>query len=170
MKSQCIFLAELHNGDLIPADAVLLSTSEPLGTCHIDTHELDGESNLKIRQCVSLTSRIETDEDIEKLKMSVEYKKERYLYLFVGKVTVGDKSVSLGPAQLLLRGAGLRNTEWVLAMVIGVGHQTKQLMNAITPIPPKRSTYDKFVNKLIFLMICAIALISLISAFLGTLF
>ena len=165
-----ILFPELHNGDLIPADAVLLSTSEPLGTCHIDTHGLDGESNLKIRQCVSLTSRIETDEEIDKLKMSVEYKKERYLYKFIGKATVGGESVSLGPAQLLLRGAGLRNTEWVLAMVIGVGHQTKQLMNAVTPIPPKRSNYDKFVNKLILLMIIAIIAISLLSAFLGTFF
>ena len=168
---QCIlFFAELDNGDLIPADAVIISTSEPLGTCHIDTHELDGESNLKIRQCISLTSRIETDEDIEKLQMSIEFKKERNLYNFVGKATVGDKSIPIGPAQLLLRGAGLRNTEWVLAMVVGVGHQTKQLMNAVTPIPPKRSNYDNFVNKLILLMVSAIAVISLISALLGTLF
>ena len=81
--------------------------------------------------------------------MGIEYKKERNLYNFVGKATVGDKTIPIGPAQLLLRGAGLRNTEWVLAMVvIGVKHQTKQLMHAVTPIPPKRSNYDNFVNKL----------------------
>ena len=37
---EIILVAELANGDLIPADAVIISTSEPLGTCHIDTHEL----------------------------------------------------------------------------------------------------------------------------------
>ena len=88
---------------------------------------------MKIRQCVSLTSKIETDEEIEKLKMTVEYQKDRYIYNFVGTVTVEGKSVPIGPVQLLLRGAGLKNTEWVLAMVVSVGHQTKQLIKSSNP-------------------------------------
>ncbi len=32
----------LHLGEFIPADVVLLNTSEPLGICYIETSSLDG--------------------------------------------------------------------------------------------------------------------------------
>jgi len=52
---------DLHVGDfvhlscneIIPADIVLLKSSDVLGICHIETSNLDGETNLKQRQVVS---------------------------------------------------------------------------------------------------------------------
>lgn len=40
---------EIHNRENIPADLVMLSCSDPKGTCFVMTSNLDGETNLKPR-------------------------------------------------------------------------------------------------------------------------
>lgn len=42
----------LSCNEVIPADMVLLFSTDPDGICHIETSGLDGESNLKQRQVV----------------------------------------------------------------------------------------------------------------------
>lgn len=39
-------------------------------------------------------------------------------------------SVALGPDQILLRGATLRNTSWTFGVVIYTGHDTKLMRNS----------------------------------------
>lgn len=45
-------LVRLCCNEIIPADMVLLHSSDPNGVCHIETANLDGETNLKQRQVV----------------------------------------------------------------------------------------------------------------------
>jgi len=40
------------------------------------------------------------------------------------------KQVPLGPDQLLLRGAQIRNTPWLYGLVVYSGHETKLMRNA----------------------------------------
>lgn len=40
------------------------------------------------------------------------------------------RAVALGPDQVLLRGAMLRNTSWVFGIVIYTGHDTKLMRNS----------------------------------------
>jgi phospholipid-translocating ATPase len=42
----------LSCNEIIPADMILLFSTDPDGICHIETSGLDGESNLKQRQVV----------------------------------------------------------------------------------------------------------------------
>jgi len=50
-KDVCVgdFVRVLSN-QIIPADILLLHTSDPNGVCHMETANLDGETNLKQRK------------------------------------------------------------------------------------------------------------------------
>lgn len=74
------------------------------------------------------------------------------------------RSVSLGPDQVLLRGAMLRNTRWVFGVVIYTGHDTKLMQNNTATAPLKRSTLDKLTNTQILMLFFILLLLCLLSA------
>ncbi|KAI8877233.1 hypothetical protein K501DRAFT_198650 [Backusella circina FSU 941] len=53
----------LRNGDSVPADAMLLSSSDKEGICFVETKDLDGETNLKPRSSVQAFRHIQSGED-----------------------------------------------------------------------------------------------------------
>ena len=70
----------------------------------------------------------------------------------------GAKQVPLGPDQMLLRGAQIRNTPWAYGLVVFTGHETKLMRNA-TAAPIKRTALEKQVNvQIVFLFGLLLAL------------
>lgn len=74
------------------------------------------------------------------------------------------RSVALGPDQLLLRGAMLRNTQWIFGIVIYTGHDTKLMQNNTTTAPLKRSTIDRLINTQILMLFFILLLLCILSA------
>lgn len=57
---------------MFPADMALLSSSDPLGIAYIETSNLDGETNLKIRQALDCTSDLITTAAIKNFRCKIE--------------------------------------------------------------------------------------------------
>lgn len=134
-------IVKIQNNQFFPADLILLSSSEPQGISFIETSNLDGETNLKIRQGIPDTSKIVELKDLILLQGTIESEPpNRHLYEYNGNLKEPGKQVqALGPDQLLLRGAMLRNTSWVFGMVVYTGHDTKLMRNS-TSAPLKVNT------------------------------
>ncbi|KAI5476970.1 phospholipid-translocating ATPase [Pseudohyphozyma bogoriensis] len=145
-------IVRLESNDFFPADLVLLSSSEPEGLCYIETSNLDGETNLKIKQASTTTSKLTSPIQISQLAGQLRSEQpNNSLYTFEATLSLQGASIStskevpLGPDQLLLRGAQLRNTQWMYGLVVFTGHETKLMRNA-TAAPIKRTAMEKTVN------------------------
>lgn len=188
----------LRNDDAVPADIVVLSSSEPDGLCYVETQNLDGETNLKIKRSLQATNEIKTPEDCELAKFYIESEPPHanlYSYNGVLKWKVEnndlvrtettrrrqDSSIQTDIAELetiaettdsdeedhrervshekteavtgnsvLLRGCVLRNTGWVIGLVLFTGNETKIMLNS-GKTPSKRSKMEKATNPYVIL-------------------
>ncbi|XP_042840947.1 phospholipid-transporting ATPase IB isoform X3 [Panthera tigris] len=158
-------IVKVGDGQCLPADMVLLSSSEPQAMCYVETANLDGETNLKIRQGLSHTADMQTREVLMKLSGTIECEgPNRHLYDFTGNLHVDGKSpVPLGPDQILLRGTQLRNTQWVFGIVVYTGHDTKLMQNS-TKAPLKRSNVEKVTNVQILVLFGILLVMALVSS------
>ena len=148
----------LYNDDQVPADIAILSTSDPDGACYIETKGLDGETNLKVRQALDCGQAIHHAIDCEKTQFVLESEAAHAnLYSYSGAVKWTqrnphdsqlpgtEKTEPVTINNLLLRGCNLRNTDWVIGVVVFTGPDTKILLNAgITP--SKRSRIARELN------------------------
>ncbi|KAG8963186.1 hypothetical protein FRC03_003280 [Tulasnella sp. 419] len=151
----------LRDNDQIPADIVVLSTSDADGLCYVETKNLDGETNLKPRRSLKATSSITSDEDLEHASFVLDSEPPHAnLYTYSGVLryrvrnTDGDESGSdsgrdkVEPVtinELLLRGCAVRNTQWIIGLVVFTGQDTKIMLNG-GDTPSKRSKIEKETN------------------------
>ncbi|XP_062318632.1 probable phospholipid-transporting ATPase IM [Osmerus eperlanus] len=143
-------IIKMENNQFVAADILLLSSCEPYGLCYIETAELDGETNLKVRQALTATSDL--GEDISKLadfdgEVICEPPNNK-LDKFTGALCWRDNKYPLDNDKMLLRGCVLRNTEWCFGMVIFAGLQTKLMQNC-GRTTFKRTSIDKLMNTLV---------------------
>ena len=64
---------------------------------------------------------------------------------------------------MLLRGATLRNTQWINGVVIFTGHETKLMRNA-TAAPIKRTDVERIINLQILALFGVLIVLALISS------
>ncbi|XP_050933333.1 phospholipid-transporting ATPase IF isoform X1 [Lates calcarifer] len=143
-------IVRVAKDETFPADLVLLSSDRADGTCHITTASLDGETNLKTHFSVAETSVCQSVSQLEALQAVVECQQpEADLYRFVGRITVtqhGEEIVRpLGPENLLLRGARLKNTKEIFGVAVYTGMESKMALNYKCK-SQKRSAVEKSMN------------------------
>uniref|UniRef100_A0AC35GRY5 P-type ATPase N-terminal domain-containing protein n=1 Tax=Panagrolaimus sp. PS1159 TaxID=55785 RepID=A0AC35GRY5_9BILA len=119
-------IVKITDGHVFPADIVLLTSSEHHGLAYIETSNLDGETNLKIRQAPKVSIEYSTKEKLEEMKAEIECEgPNKNIANFAGTLLIHNNKYALKANELLLRGARLKNTSWVYGAVIKVGDIVK---------------------------------------------
>lgn len=159
-------IVRVESEESFPADLVLLASSEPEGLCYIETANLDGETNLKIKQALPETAALVSSSDLGRLGGKIKSEQPNSsLYTYEAALTMqagaGEKELALNPEQLLLRGATLRNTPWIHGVVVFTGHETKLMRNA-TAAPIKRTKVEKQMNLLVLMLVGTLLILSVV--------
>ncbi|XP_058584473.1 phospholipid-transporting ATPase IK isoform X10 [Neofelis nebulosa] len=143
----------LHKDNIVPADLLLLASTEPSSLCYVETADIDGETNLKFRQAPPVTHHELAS--IRKMasfqgKVVCEEPNSR-LHHFVGCLEWNGRKHPLDIGNVLLRGCKVRNTDTCYGLVIYAGFDTKIMRNC-GKIHPKRSRIDRLLNRLVALV------------------
>jgi phospholipid-translocating ATPase len=172
-------LVLLSDDDEIPADLVLVASSEEDGMCHIQTSNLDGESDLKPRHAAARLSEPRADGDgaggsssaadgdgpaiprpatpaavlasrVARLEIACPPPSAE-VYRFDASVTVPGASAPapLSHENLLPQATHLRNAAWAAGVAVYTGNETKIGMNK-RDVPTKWTRLDGTINRATF--------------------
>ncbi|KAJ3599088.1 hypothetical protein NHX12_033051 [Muraenolepis orangiensis] len=163
-------IVRVAKDETFPADLVLLSSDRLEGTCHITTTSLDGETNLKTHFSVAETSVCQSVSRLESLQAVVECQQpDPDLYRFVGRITVTQQDEEivrpLGPENLLLRGARLKNTKEIFGVAVYTGMESKMALNYKCK-SQKRSAVEKSMNSFLIIYLCILLFEAVLSTIL----
>mmetsp|Transcript_6658 Transcript_6658/g.10056 ORF Transcript_6658/g.10056 Transcript_6658/m.10056 type:complete len:384 (-) Transcript_6658:2376-3527(-) len=153
---------QIKSREKIPADVVILGVAEkakiPTGLCYVETKSLDGETNLKIRNAMPNTmATVNGTAALNNLSGEITMEHPNKLIdTFNGVLGIdGMGREAIMSNHVLLRGCVLRNTDWVIGVVVNSGHDTKIMMSA-TATPSKTSFLEHSasseIQKIIFLL------------------
>ncbi|XP_044744266.1 probable phospholipid-transporting ATPase IIB isoform X1 [Coccinella septempunctata] len=148
----------------VPADLILLRTTEKSGAVFIRTDQLDGETDWKLRLAVPQTQKLGADHQLFEMDASIYAEKpQRDIHSFIGTFTRLDSPNSD-------ESLDLENTLWTncviasgqaLGVVIYTGPETRSVMNNSQP-RSKVGQLDLEINtitKLLFVAVIGLALI-----------
>ncbi|KAI8447975.1 putative aminophspholipid translocase, partial [Phakopsora pachyrhizi] len=169
------------NNQAVPADILICSSSDSEeNVCFIETKNLDGETNLKSRHGLSQLNFIRSYRDcIEKRQDHMsefiieceapdpDLYSYRAALVFpkVPKESLSDEplKVPVDLNSILLRGTVVRNTEWVIGVVVMTGVDTKIMLNS-SATPSKRSKVERQMNPMVFINLTILALMCVFNA------
>ncbi|XP_022924003.1 putative phospholipid-transporting ATPase 9 [Cucurbita moschata] len=154
-------VVKVEKDEFFPADLILLSSSYEEAICYVETMNLDGETNLKLKNALEASSNFHEDSSFKNFKAVIKCEDPNAnLYSFVGSMELEEQQHPLSPQQLLLRDSKLRNTDFIYGVVIFTGHDTKVIQNSTAP-PSKRSKIEKRMDKIVFFLFAVLVLISI---------
>lgn len=155
---------KVYKDEYFPSDLLLLSSSYEDGVCYVETMNLDGETNLKLKQALEATTRLNDEKSLQRFRAMVKCEDpNENLYSFIGTFEYEGEEHPLSLQQILLRDSKLRNTEYICGVVIFTGHDTKVMQNSVDP-PSKRSKIERKMDKIIYILFSTLVLISFIGS------
>lgn len=140
-------LIRIRADEEVPADIVLLSSSDSEGICFVETKNLDGETNLKSKTTLACGHQLQHSRDLKNTKFWIECDGPNpHLYHFKGtihyenydnnkQIIDENEAESISNDNVILRGCTLRNTKWAIGVVVYTGLELKIMLNGgFTPV------------------------------------
>ncbi|KAJ3215314.1 hypothetical protein HDU67_000591 [Dinochytrium kinnereticum] len=162
----------IQEGDVVPADVVVLFSSHQNGSCYIETSNLDGESNLKQKLALPASQTIiHGQNSFTSLSYEIEAESPSgNLNHFEGYIELkgelnGKHTLTIN--HLLPRGTSLVNTNFIFGVVIYTGEDTKIRKNATTTQKNKIPTLEKTTNRIVIYMFIFVLALTTISTILS---
>lgn len=155
----------LETNQRVPADMLLLKTTEKSGGSFIRTDQLDGETDWKLRRSVNCCQKLQSDELIATMEGQVYAEKpKKDIYSFIGNFTKMDTTGKE------VESISVENTLWsntviasgtVIGLVMYTGRETRSVMNTSTPAT-KVGLIDMEINRLSKILFVLLLLLSLL--------
>ena len=160
----------IHNNEEVPADVMILSSSDEDNCCFVETKNLDGETNLKIKQALLFSTdpkKVKRADEFMDMNFEIESEgPQPNLYSYEGAVVyekdgeINKESATIN--NLILRGCYLRNTRWIIGVVVFTGDETKIMLNSgATPLKKSRISrelnYYVIINFVILFVMCFVS-------------
>ncbi|XP_074211258.1 phospholipid-transporting ATPase IC isoform X2 [Camelus bactrianus] len=151
----------LKKNDFVPADILLLSSSEPNSLCYVETAELDGETNLKFKMALEITHQyLQKENSLATFDGFIECEEpNNRLDKFTGTLFWRKTSFPLDADRILLRGCVIRNTDFCHGLVIFAGADTKMMKNS-GKTRFKRTKIDYLMNYMVYTIFVVLILLS----------
>eukprot|EP01025_Chloroclados_australasicus_P031044 TRINITY_DN3132_c0_g4_i1.p1 TRINITY_DN3132_c0_g4~~TRINITY_DN3132_c0_g4_i1.p1 ORF type:complete len:1356 (-),score=176.40 TRINITY_DN3132_c0_g4_i1:580-4509(-) len=171
----------VQDDELVPADLVCLYSHLPDDVCFVKTTNLDGETNLKIRKPVDLkeynpkeiadVTKMHAVLQCEPPNSNLHHFKGRFSFIPSDETSPSSHKlrhtkpvvVPVTMNEILLRGCMLKNSGYILGLVVYTGRETRIQMNSAKP-PLKVGSFDRFLNIQIAILITAQMLMCVILA------
>ncbi|CDS09407.1 hypothetical protein LRAMOSA10767 [Lichtheimia ramosa] len=143
----------LQKDQRIPADMILLRTTEDNGSCFIRTDQLDGETDWKLRLAVPSLQRLPADDSLIQVRGEIYADApHKDIHSFIGTFTHVDEETGVEQREPL----SVENTLWTntvlasgsaIGFVIYTGKDTRAVMNTNHP-KTKVGLLDTEINRL----------------------
>jgi len=166
-------IIKVKEDEFFPADCIVLTTSEESNCCYIETKSIDGETNLKFKKTnKKLVELLNNSKDIENLvnldtSLIQCQQPNEFIYEFNGKF-IGPNNIEffLDIDNFILRGCSLKQTGYIYAIVIYVGHDTKIMKNSVSA-KEKVSKIEYIMNNQIIIVFVLQFIIGIVSSLVG---
>uniref|UniRef100_A0A3P8TQK5 Phospholipid-transporting ATPase n=1 Tax=Amphiprion percula TaxID=161767 RepID=A0A3P8TQK5_AMPPE len=154
-------VVRMKKNDFIPADILLLSSSNPNSLCYVETAELDGETNLKFKMGLRVTDeRLQEERQLAEFNALIECEEpNNRLDKFLGMMLWNREQYPLELDNMLLRGCKVRNTEECHGLVIFAGADTKIMRNG-GKTRFKRTKIDELMNYMVYTIFVLLLLVA----------
>ena len=177
----------LYENKSIPADMILIDSCFSEGTCYVETSSLDGEKTLKLKISNKYTQGFISNDINVKNNKNIEKFIQGGKYFFGGYIKINspnadlnyvngtihalfqkngeqiEQDIALSTNEFLLKGSILKNTNWIIGIVVYTGMSNKIILNSKKP-RMKMSKVEKKLNYyLLFIFVFLIACCSLCS-------